>query len=187
MDQAEFERLVCAANRSLWLTAYGFLGDRHLADDAVQEAVMIAWTKRDRFEAGTSFTAWTAQIVRHVASNMRRRKIKHRQDTSPFTDQVPARPTPPRPQLAQPRELPNADEAGFDDSVLAALSALEPVARACLLLRTVRDHTYDEIARLLDIPASTAMSHVHRSRQRMRRHLADHHDTSAARPRPQTA
>ncbi|MEO0965326.1 MAG: RNA polymerase sigma factor [Planctomycetota bacterium] len=187
MQKSEFERLVRTANRSLWLTAYGLLGDRHLADDAVQEAVMIAWAKREQFEPGSSFVAWTAQIVRHVASNMRRRRHRQAHDAADLSDSVPARPTPPDPRLHRPREVPNADEAGFDDAVLAALATLEPIARACLLLRTVREHTYDEIARLLDIPANTAMSHVHRARQRMRRQLTDHQDSPAPPTRPQTA
>ena len=52
-----------------------------------------------------------------------------------------------------------------------ALAALAETARAALLLRTVLELDYATIARLLDIPEGTAMSHVHRSREALRRAL----------------
>ena len=64
------------------------------------------------------------------------------------------------------------DQKSFDDQVLAALHTLEDTARACLLLRTVEGMPYREISVALDIPEGTAMSHVHRSRQSMRRILS---------------
>ena len=48
-----------------------------------------------------------------------------------------------------------------------------PMARACLLLRAVQDLDYSELSRLLGIPEGTAMSHVHRARNALRRALAD--------------
>ena len=60
---------------------------------------------------------------------------------------------------------------GFDDAVLAALNTLGETARACLLLRTILDLSYRELAETLEIPEGTAMSHVHRARAAMRKAL----------------
>ena len=49
---------------------------------------------------------------------------------------------------------------------------MEETARACLLLRTLQDMPYREIALALDIAEGTAMSHVHRARMAMRERLA---------------
>ena len=54
---------------------------------------------------------------------------------------------------------------------MSALGHLSEVARACLLLRTVEGLDYGEIGRALGIPEGTAMSHVHRSRMRLRAEL----------------
>ena len=62
-------------------------------------------------------------------------------------------------------------KAPLGKSVLQALRQLPDVARTCLLLRVVREMTYAEIAAALDIPAGTAMSHVHRTRKKLRRLL----------------
>jgi RNA polymerase sigma-70 factor (ECF subfamily) len=50
---------------------------------------------------------------------------------------------------------------------------LDEVARACLLLRTVHDMPYKQIAQVLEVPEGTAMSHVHRARQAMRQRLME--------------
>lgn len=61
----------------------------------------------------------------------------------------------------------------FDDQVLSALQQLSAEARACLLLRTVEQLSYRDISKLMHIPEGTAMSHVHRSRLKLRQLLAD--------------
>lgn len=61
-----------------------------------------------------------------------------------------------------------ADQDAFDDSLTRALGELGEMARACLLLRTIVELTYAEIAEVLGIPEGTAMSHVHRSRRTLR-------------------
>jgi len=65
------------------------------------------------------------------------------------------------------------EQEAFDDKVLTALMQLSSVARAALLLRTVLELSYTEIAETLDIPAGTAMSHVHRSRKLLRSTVLD--------------
>ncbi|MBT8484154.1 MAG: RNA polymerase sigma factor, partial [Phycisphaerae bacterium] len=70
------------------------------------------------------------------------------------------------------------DQRSFDDDVLHALDGLEETARACLLLRTVVDLPYKEIARALDVPEGTAMSHVHRARRVLREKLDERHPVS---------
>jgi RNA polymerase sigma-70 factor (ECF subfamily) len=65
------------------------------------------------------------------------------------------------------------EHAPFDDRMMRALGSIGATARACLLLRTIEELNYDEIAKLLEIPPGTAMSHVHRTRMLLRQRLAD--------------
>src|SRR5690606_15111342 len=64
------------------------------------------------------------------------------------------------------------EQEWFDDRVMRALKAVGEIPRACLLLRVIEGLEYAEIARLLEIPEGTAMSHVHRTRQLLRERLA---------------
>ncbi len=171
-----FAELFQRSSRVLWLIAAGTLGNRHLAEDAIQEAALIALQKLDQFKPGTNFTAWMGQMVRHVALNTARKERRRRagnldQDVtdakSPLaradrTQQLP---------LGGRGELP-PDQTHFDDQVMAALQSVSDVARSCLLLKTVEGLDYAEISRILQIPEGTAMSHVHRTRRLLRSKLS---------------
>ena len=53
--------------------------------------------------------------------------------------------------------------------LLAALDTLPDEQRTVLLLVGVEDLTYDEAARVLDVPIGTVMSRLSRGRERLRR------------------
>lgn len=171
----EFAARFQESARVLWLIAVGIIGDRTRAEDVVQEAAVIALSKLDQFKAGTHFTAWMGQIVRYVALNHARRE--HRPaysldgDDADWAAPAAAEAPDPATRLTPRGELP-PDQDWFDDRVMRALKNLGEIPRACLLLRVIEGLEYAEIARLLDIPEGTAMSHVHRTRQFLREKLA---------------
>ncbi|MBY0311580.1 MAG: RNA polymerase sigma factor [Phycisphaerales bacterium] len=151
------------SRHALWCIAAAVTQDREQAHDVVQEAAMIALGKLNEFNLGTSFVAWMGQIVRFTALNERRRQVRSRSvatDPSVMGESVAERSV----GFAIAGEHASGDVAD-------ALSGLDDVARACLLMRTVVDMSYKQIAEALDIPEGTAMSHVHRSRQQLRKVL----------------
>jgi|SRR5262245_2702613 len=154
--------------RVLWTLAAGLLGDSTEAEDVCQEAFLAAYGKRDRFEPGTNFLAWMGRFVRNVATNeLRKRARRQTASTDPVVlDHGSFAGPPARPE----GEL--YDQEEFDERLLAGLRELGEVARACLLLRTLRELSYTEIAALLELPEGTAMSHVHRSRLALRARLS---------------
>lgn len=170
LSPAEFSSRLVAASRTLWLIAASVLGRREGAEDVVQESAVIGLQKIGEFQPETNFAAWMGGIVRNVARNAARKS--HRRHTT-ATDPVSldSSTAASEPNGTDGRET-SADHAQFDKSVVEALNELEEVARACLLLRTVRQMSYREIAAVLAIPEGTAMSHVHRARHAMRKRLS---------------
>lgn len=170
----------------LWTIAAGIVGDRAMAEDIVQEAALIGLGKFEQFQPGTSFTAWMGQMVRNVALNAARKQRRQRTGAldGDAEGSVPAKGSAAReagqdlPMMAQGR-LP-ANQHFFDDQIMRALDEIGPAARACLLLRTIEGMEYSEISKLLEIPQGTAMSHVHRSREFLRRRLGGVQPTSTA-------
>ncbi|MEL7239975.1 MAG: sigma factor-like helix-turn-helix DNA-binding protein, partial [Planctomycetota bacterium] len=65
-----------------------------------------------------------------------------------------------------------------------ALQALSEIARICLLLRVVGGNSYEDIGHALDMPPATAMSHVHRSRQRLAKVLGSRASAAELEPEP---
>lgn len=60
--------------RLAWVVAIGILSDRHLAEDAVQEAFVSAYRRLDSLRDGTKFGAWLTQITRREAIRLARRQ-----------------------------------------------------------------------------------------------------------------
>ena len=48
------------------------------------------------------------------------------------------------------------------------MEALPEVFRTAVVLRDMEDFTYDEIARILEVPVGTVMSRIHRGRALLR-------------------
>ena len=175
-DPAEFAAHYREAYRRLTLVAAGVTGERHSAEDIVQEAAIVAFEKFDQFSPGSNFAAWMAEIVRRSALNYRR-KIQHRRT---FATDPSALAQMNHSSAAVGEAWPIArnsgaivpDQASFDDELSGALQQLSDEARSCLLLRIVEKLSYAEISSLLAIPEGTAMSHVHRSKAALRKHLA---------------
>lgn len=174
----EFAAQFRASSRVLWLIAVGILGDASAAEDILQDAAVVALRKLDQFQAGTSFRAWAGTIVRNVALNALRSDRRRRNTVADWSDcaGLMTSTTPDECSVERLRE------SIVDSRIGAALLGMGDVARACLLLRTVGDLQYSEIAHLLGIPEGTAMSHVHRARTYLREKLApvwlDHGSTA---------
>ncbi len=170
----DFGALFAQSFRALWLIAYGVVQNGTQAEDVVQEAAVVALSKIRDYRPGTNFTAWMGRIVQYVALNnaraARRRRTSSLDSAEQATSAAPAAPN--TVSWASHGQLP-ADQQMFDDRVMAALNQVSETARVCLLLRTIEELEYSEIARLLRIPEGTAMSHVHRARQVLRQKLAD--------------
>jgi RNA polymerase sigma-70 factor (ECF subfamily) len=181
LDAGTFAAAFEENGRLLWCVAAGVLGAPRDAEDVLQEAAIVALGKLDEFEPGTSFAAWMSQMVRYVALNRRRRH--ERAPRAVPADEALA--VEAREPCAPPAFTPDgalADpERHFDDRLLGALATIGATARACLVLRTLSDLEYKEIARILDIPEGTAMSHVHRARAALRRVLAPTAEPEASR------
>ena len=184
LTREQFAQEFAACSRPLWSIAAAVVGDRSRAEDIVQEAALAAYQKLSDFEPGTSFLAWMGKFVRYTALNeVRRRKMRAAApldnvdapvSTLDSSDESEAR------TVSRAGDL-VTDQRGFDDQVAGALGELDEIARACLLLRTVHDMPYKEIAALMDVPEGTAMSHVHRARKVMRDRLASHYHVDTGR------
>ena len=154
----------------MWCIAIAITHNRTLADDVVQESAAIALSKLSEFTPGTNFSAWLSKIVRFVALNHARRAQRlGSASTDPVVlDRVPASNDRDAERVITDRGELRSDQGSFDDRVTSALRTLDETARACLLLRTVINLPYRDIAAALDIPEGTAMSHVHRARRALR-------------------
>ena len=129
------------------------------AEEATQDALLLAATKIGSFEGRSKFTTW----LHAVASNSARstyRSLKRR-SAERSTDEMP--------NHADPRTT--SVIAGSRLDLLEALEvvgATHPELVEPLVLRDVQVLDYNEIARLLDTPLGTIKSRIHFARQAVR-------------------
>lgn len=191
LSRSDFASLFTQSFPTLYLVGLGITRDAAIAEDVVQEAAIIALEKLDQFQVGTNFSAWMSQLVRYVAFNVQRKERLRRAgplDTNEMDRRTPSDGTTVdwvSLALGKGAQIP-ADQPDFDDSIVAALNKVSDVARSCLLLRTLGDLAYSEIAAIMAIPEGTAMSHVHRTRQLLRE-SAQEYDRSGNRSRGMNA
>ena len=179
LTREEFALLFAREHGSLCIVAAAVVGPG-AAEDAVQDAALVALDRLARFRRGTDFRAWMSAIVRGVAKNHRRAATRRTR-----RERAAGRPEADRagdgavggearfavaPGTGAAVELRLSDD--FDASVRNALADLEPYQRACLLLRTVSGHSYAEVAAMLGLREATARSHVLRARRRLLKSLA---------------
>lgn len=155
LTQATFNRLVADHGPALYRMAYRMMGDRHEAEDIVQETYRSAWTSRRGYESGRSQRAWLASILRRRVVDRWRRHTLPGPAGGDFTVDV---------------EVNGADPMAneYTDEMQNALQRLPIELRESLLLVVVAELTHQEAADLLEVPLGTVLSRVSRARQRLR-------------------
>ncbi|MGA2619500.1 MAG: RNA polymerase sigma factor [Thermoguttaceae bacterium] len=155
LSLAEFDGMVSDSGPALYRLAYRLVGDRHEAEDLVQEAFRSAWKSRELYRPEGGYRAWLAAILRRrVADHWRRPRPPTVTGGEHNLD------------VERPANDPSRDE--FTDEIQRALGRLPPDLRETLLLVVVAELTHQEAAELLDVPLGTVLSRVSRARKRLR-------------------
>ena len=146
------------------LTGYctRILGSAFEADDAVQETMVRAWTRRDSFEGRSSVHSWVYRIATKVCLDMLRRR--NRRAIPMDLDGLEVLP---HDQDLQAEADPADLVAGKDEVQLAlmvALQALPARQRAVLILREVLRWSAPEVADLLGTTVASVNSALQRAR-----------------------
>jgi RNA polymerase sigma-70 factor (ECF subfamily) len=75
-DRAAFEQIVRRTARLVYARAFLDVGDRHRAEDVVQETFLLAWRRIAQVTEPAGFRAWLITVTRTVAADMRRRESR---------------------------------------------------------------------------------------------------------------
>ncbi len=147
MDVALFTDQVRDRERSLYRIAYSYLHNDADAADAVQDALLRAWEKRNTLRQPQYFGSWLTRILINRCKQMLRQR---------------------RPQYPLQEQHAVTDEGGVDDLALAAaLDQMDPKYRIPLLLFHLEGFSVKEVAAILRLPQNTVKSRLARARQKL--------------------
>jgi RNA polymerase sigma factor (sigma-70 family) len=152
MDRSEIVAQIPGLRRY----ARALTGDAWAADDLVQDTLERACSKWRLWTVGTDLRAWLFTIMHNLFANDTRRLSRQRQaGTQLDLDDVP-------------NELVAPDAAlNLSLDLQRCLLRLPQEQRTVLLLASLEDMRYDEIARVTGTPIGTVMSRLSRARTRL--------------------
>jgi RNA polymerase sigma-70 factor, ECF subfamily len=161
-DGLSFRRLVEPHLGMLHRIATRVAGDRELAQDAVQETLVLAYERLDRYRHELPFRAYLAAIAArqaHTLARAERRRLRRQQGADGPES------------LAGPEETARA--AVTAARVRAALAKMPDKRRDAAILRLDAGLSYDEIARALGSTEGSARVLVHTALKELRAELSD--------------
>ena len=136
--------------------ARALTGDAAAADDLVRDTLERALLKQALWREGSDLRAWLFTVMHNVFINQVRGAAASR--TVPLDDALE--------QVRAGAQSPDRLEIRDLD---AALQALPEEQRSVVLLVGMEQLSYEETARVLEIPIGTVMSRLSRGRERLRR------------------
>ncbi|MCI0336170.1 MAG: sigma-70 family RNA polymerase sigma factor [Acidobacteria bacterium] len=166
-DLQSFDTLVMRYRSAAYRVAQSVAGTE-LAEDAVQEALLLAYKALPSIEEPSKFAAWLYAITRHVALRMSQRT---RQEISKRVELDEALLEHSN-ALARPLAPNDAPIDMFDTGwVRAAIDSLDEDYRLILKLRYYDEMPLKRISGFLDLPLSTVKWRLYRAKQMLREQL----------------
>jgi RNA polymerase sigma-70 factor, ECF subfamily len=175
-DLDAFNALIVRYQNLLFGIALRMLNDEDLAADAVQEALISAFSKFRTFRGG-SLRSWLARVTVNACYDELRRKRRQREvpleqfnmegeeveDLSWMID-----PT------ARPEERYESFE--LESAIQDSLQVLTPAYREVVVLVDIEGLSYDEASMVARVPVGTVKSRLARARLQMRSSLKGYKD-----------
>jgi len=169
-DVALFETEMLPHIKPLYHFAYRLTGDENDAHDLVQDTYLKAYRFFSSYERGSNAKAWLFRILKNSFINNYRKASKE----------------PGKVDYEEAENYLNTGKSAYSDTidgreklfrgligdeVARALNALPIDFRTVIILCDIEEFSYEEIAKIIDIPIGTVRSRLHRARKMLREML----------------
>jgi RNA polymerase sigma factor (sigma-70 family) len=155
--------------------AYTVVEEPHMAQDAVQEAFVIAYQNLNQLRQPKAFAGWFKRIVLSQCHRLVRGK---RLPTKPI-DRVPDIPAP------DPEPAVLFEDNELCDRVMAAIQALPEQEQIVTKMFYFKGYSQKEIARRLQIPLTTVKKRLQYARQNLKGIMLGMADAFITSPQPE--
>lgn len=170
----EFQALLASHGDRWYRACVRLTRDRALAEDAVQEALIKAWEKRDQYRGEAELSGWIHRIAVNCALDLLRRRGKQNDtsipeqpaETAEELDQhwqsQPSASTP----LEQMQRIENARQ------LESAMRVLTDMERTCFVLKHLEQYRLEEIAEQIDSSVNSVKQALFRAIGKLRTNLS---------------
>ena len=169
-EQERFEKEFLPHLEALHSFAFHLAYNEDDADDLVQETFLKAFRFIDKYEEGTNAKAWLFKILKNAYINQYRKESK--KPVKVDYDEVAVYQEEEDGQISSYFDL---REEIFDnmigDEVSIALNSLQEDFRTVIWLCDIEGFSYEEIAKITEIPIGTVRSRLFRARNMLKEKL----------------
>ncbi len=172
--QQAFAELVGAFYENAYRWAYTRLNDADLAQDAAQEAFVVAYQMLHQLQEPKAFAGWFKQIVLSQAYRLLR-------DKRPLTQAVDL-----SQEIAtlEPGPVALVENGELKERVMTAVQSLPENEQIVTRLFYLNGYSQKEIARLLELPLTTVKKRLQYARRNLRGILVSMMDAFVPEPDP---
>ncbi len=160
--QADFHAAISSRSDRWFSTCLRITRSPELAEDAVQEALLSAWNKRDQFHRDSRLETWIHRIAVNAALQQLR-KNKPGVFEPLETDLLDDSDTPET----------NQTHAELGENLSSALKRLSEIERVCFVLKHLEQWRLKEIALELDVNIGVVKQAIFRAVRKLRVSMAD--------------
>jgi len=172
-DQSAFEPLMRRHNRRLYRLARAALRSEAEAEDALQDAYLLAYRSLHQYRGDASLSTWLSRLVLNECFARRRRH--HRRDNV-----IPIVSSPTEVETVADDEADLPEKVAARDQIRALIEAkledLPPDFRIVFVLRSIEELSVPEVAHVLGIEQATVRSRHFRANSLLRESLAREFD-----------
>ncbi|MGB0409808.1 MAG: RNA polymerase sigma factor [Opitutales bacterium] len=171
-DSAAYNDIVTRYYDRIYARVSQLLKNKQDAEEVTQDAFIRAHRGLEHFRGDASFSTWLYQIATNLAHNRYWYWFRRKRDQSISLDQPLGEAGDMTLENVMPSEGESPAEAAvtqeFVDRVSECMHGLNEKHKEVLLLRNVKNLSYDEIAEQLEISIGTVKSRIARARESLR-------------------
>lgn len=155
MTPDQFKSKVLPLKNKLYAFAMSFLSNSEEARDIVQDVMVKIWEENKSIEEYRSIEAWCMTLTRNRALDRIKRKDYRQEDVT---------------QMYDLHELTDSPDVILEKTELLSkikklVSTLPAKQREIFVLRDYQEHSYEEIAEILQIELNQVKVYLHRARK----------------------
>lgn len=165
-DQAAWEAIVQVHWRKVFNVAYKFVGRHDEAEDLTQDVFFKIFKSLHTFDRRANFQTWLISVSRNLCIDHYRSVRKERETIDRDVDAGDL--TPVAREAGPYKELEYSDQRAL---LRRALQELPLSLRSAVMLRDIKELSYQEIADRLGLPEGTVKSRINRGRLELARQI----------------
>jgi RNA polymerase sigma-70 factor (ECF subfamily) len=165
-DQLAWEQIVRQHWRKVFNLAYKFVGRHDEAEDLTQEIFLKIFKALHTFDRRANFQTWLISISRNLCIDHYRSVRKERETMAREVDAADLMPV-----SKERGPYGQLEQLDLKQLIRRALAELPATLREAVVLRDLKEYSYQEIADQLSLPEGTVKSRINRGRLELARQL----------------